>query len=132
MATTNFREFALGVRHSVGEFDSARRARCRAVGLRGLRGLVLNTRVDTGRARGNWQTTVGRPATGQIERNDAAGSEGSVDTVAVESVAVLEWDADDPLWFHNGVDYIEILEGKDKMLAGTVNELRQWLRSSGR
>lgn len=29
--------------------------------------LVLNTPVDTGRARGNWQVTIGEPATGEVE-----------------------------------------------------------------
>ena len=33
-------------------------------------GIVKSTPVDTGRAKGNWQVTVGLPASGEIERTD--------------------------------------------------------------
>lgn len=36
--------------------------------------IVLDTRVDTGRLRGNWQTTTGEPNTTTIERFDKSGS----------------------------------------------------------
>lgn len=38
-------------------------------------GVIKATPVDTGRARGNWQTTVGTPARGRLEREDKSGSE---------------------------------------------------------
>lgn len=38
-------------------------------------GVIKATPVDTGRARGNWQTTVGTPAKGRLEREDKSGSE---------------------------------------------------------
>lgn len=38
-------------------------------------GVIKATPVDTGRARGNWQTTVGAPAKGRLEREDKSGSE---------------------------------------------------------
>lgn len=38
-------------------------------------GVIKATPVDTGRARGNWQTTVGSPAKGRLEREDKSGSE---------------------------------------------------------
>lgn len=34
-------------------------------------GVIKDTPVDTGRARGNWQTTVGSPAAGELERDGA-------------------------------------------------------------
>lgn len=40
----------------------------RAVTLSLFKGIINDTPVDTGRARGNWQTTVDSPASGQTER----------------------------------------------------------------
>lgn len=45
----------------------------RKLGLLALRGVVLNTPVRTGRARGNWQVTLGDPAEGDLERTDRSG-----------------------------------------------------------
>ena len=50
------------------------RATCMRAGLEILSRVVLGTPVDTGRARGNWQTTLGTPATGDVERLDPSGS----------------------------------------------------------
>lgn len=129
MAATNIRQFTLGVRRFVKETETERRRLTRAVALRALRGVVLGTRVDTGRARGNWQATEGSPASGELDRADAAGSEGTVDTLSLEGRKILAMRGDDIIWLHNGVPYIGVLEDKDKMVAGNVQALRTWLRS---
>lgn len=49
------------------------RATCMRAGLEILSRVVLGTPVDTGRARGNWQTTLGTPATSEIDRLDKIG-----------------------------------------------------------
>lgn len=46
----------------------------RAVTLSLFNGIIRDTPVDTGRARGNWQTTVGAPASGEIDRVGASAS----------------------------------------------------------
>jgi hypothetical protein len=46
----------------------------RAVTLSLFNGIIRDTPVDTGRARGNWQTTVGAPASGEIDRLGASAS----------------------------------------------------------
>ena len=51
------------------------RTTCVRAGLEILSRVVLSTPVDTGRARGNWQTTLNVPATGEIDRTDPSGSE---------------------------------------------------------
>jgi len=51
------------------------RATCMRAGLEILSRVVLATPVETGRARGNWQTTLNVPATGEIDRLDPDGSE---------------------------------------------------------
>lgn len=39
-----------------------------------FRGVILDTPVLSGRARGNWQVSVGAPVTGELEREDKSGS----------------------------------------------------------
>ena len=57
------------------DFDAATKGRPwqevgviqRTMALQGLNGVIYRTPVDTGRARGNWQTTVGEPASGSVD-----------------------------------------------------------------
>lgn len=48
---------------------------CRRAGLEILSRVVLSTPVDTGRARGNWQTDIDDIPAGEIDRIDATGQE---------------------------------------------------------
>jgi len=96
------------------------------VALEALRRLVSKTPVKTGRARGNWQVTIGDPASGQVERLDINGAE----TIKEGVAAIADLPAYQLVWISNNVDYIERLEhGHSKqapegMLAVTVEELR--------
>lgn len=75
----------------------------RAVTLSLFNGIIRDTPVDTGRARGNWQTTVGQPASGEIDRLGA-------------SAAIAEVEAKTPpgagqeTYLANDLPYIEELE----------------------
>ena len=75
----------------------------RAVTLSLFNGIIRDTPVDTGRARGNWQTTVGAPAKGEIDRDGA-------------SPAIAEVEAKTPAgagqetFIANDLPYIEALE----------------------
>ena len=40
----------------------------RAVALELFGSIIKDTPVDTGRARGNWQTSIGAPASGEVDR----------------------------------------------------------------
>mgnify|MGYP003651438120 CR=1 FL=1 len=62
----------------------------RATTLNILKGVVLATPRDTGRAKGNWQVSISRPITTQTERLDLTGSvtitEGLTKTLAAKTV----------------------------------------------
>jgi len=132
VAVTNLQEFKIGVTRRIDESRERHRQRVRAAVLYGLQNLVFGTRVDTGRARGNWQVTEGDPAMGyDWERKDMAGREGNRDTFAEESAAIGAASGADIIWIHNGLPYISILEGLDHMLVGAVEALKTWLRSNG-
>lgn len=70
--------------------------------------IVKRTPVDTGRARGNWQITVGHDDTAQIERfckeSDTAG------VVATESEKIKDVSGDEKIYIHNNLPYITKLE----------------------
>lgn len=65
--------------------------------------VIMDTAVDTGRARGNWQTSVGQPVTSQIERQ---GAEGAMAEVATNTPA----GAGQETMLANNLPYIEKLE----------------------
>ncbi len=78
----------------------------RLVSLDLLRRLVLKTPVDTGRARGNWQTAIGAAVEGDIERLDPGG--GAAIQEGLSKLAGLK--PFETVWISNNLDYIEILE----------------------
>lgn len=96
----------------------------RAVALRALRGLVLSTRYDTGRMRGNWQVTEKDPATGFNE--DARDTAGGT-TIQKGSAVIAGATGKQMIWAHNGVPYAKYVNEWDKIVEATANALRTWL-----
>lgn len=68
-------------------------------------GTIKDTPVDTGRARGNWVTSVDNPAQGEIDRDDKAGS-----AAIAEVVAKTPEGAGQETFLSNSLPYIEKLE----------------------
>lgn len=122
-ATSNVHEFVLGVSRDADQAIEDHKNLVRGAGLYSLQSLVLGTRVDTGRARGNWQVSEGAPPEGHDP--DARDPSGGA-TVARGSAEIQQADADGIIWLHNGVPYIEFLEELDHMLAGTFGAVQAW------
>lgn len=110
----------------------------RAVGLAALSGVVELTRVDTGRARGNWQVQEGRPATGFDEEvGDTDGREGPDapsrrrDTLEEGRREIDQASGRRPIWLHNGLPYAKALNDgsptneADRMVERTADRLRR-------
>ena len=134
MARTNAREFTLRLSKYPEQMEERHAELTKATAMQALGNVVLGTRVDTGRARGNWQAAEGVPPEGHDPNvYDPAGrgvpGGNARDPIAEGSQAVLSASGRDVIWLHNGVPYISILEGLDKMVAGTVEALRTWWRS---
>lgn len=95
--------------------------------LEALRQIVLRTPVDTGRARGNWQTTIVQPAGGQLDAVDKQGDE----TITKGLAAIATLLPYQVVYIANNLEYIEFLEdGSSKqspngMVSVTIEELRQ-------
>ena len=102
-----------------------------------LRGVVLKTPVDTGRARANWMASVDTPVSGTKNFEGDAGSgiqapnesSGSVASIALGQQAVKQATGR-VFWLSNNLPYIERLEyGHSKqspqgMVRLTINEVR--------
>ena len=114
------------------------RDRMTVIALEAARQVTLLTPVDTGRAKGGWQFTVGNAAgyaEGEPGRMDP--SKEGVPGMATQMDVfdqMPNWNPGDWLWLHNGVPYITYLnDGTDKtsahhMLERTVAHLKRWLK----
>lgn len=68
--------------------------------------VILRTPVDTGRARGNWQAQVNRPAKSVLDISDKSGSKANSEARTESVKAKLG----DKLYLTNNLPYIEGLE----------------------
>lgn len=87
---------------SIDEADHVKRA----VALELFSGVIRDTPVDTGRARGNWQTNTGAPIKSILERDDESGEAARKDAERVVGQSSLK----DTLYLSNNLPYIEPLE----------------------
>lgn len=92
-----------------------------------LKRIAEKTPVRTGRARGNWQVTIGQPAASVLNTFDIMGKE----TIAKGLAALANLPPFSVVYITNNVNYISFLEeGTPKtlpvgMVAVTVEELRE-------
>ena len=71
-----------------------------------LEGVVNMTPVDTGRARGNWQVTLGDvPADGELPPNKSG-----TRTIQRGGAQIHQVELGESLWIHNNLPYIGVLE----------------------
>lgn len=84
---------------------------CVNVKLELFNGIIRDTRVDTGRLRGNWQTSTGQPILSDIDRLDPTqqGTDGGAAQSQV--AAVIKPFADD--YISNNLPYAEVWDNVD-------------------
>jgi len=78
----------------------------RKVALELFRRVILKTPVDTGRARANWQVTIGAIASGTVEIDDKRGTA----TIGKATAASRGFKAGDTIYLTNNLPYIMRLE----------------------
>lgn len=104
--SSNIHAFDLALRKEADEVPELAGKVQRAIALEALRGVVMMTPVDTGRARGNWQVTHDTPADGEVDVADKGGratiGKGAAEIAAIEPFEVT--------YLTNNLDYIEELE----------------------
>lgn len=96
----------------------------RAVKISLFNGVIRDTRVDTGRLKGNWQTTTGEEASYQsLLRYDQSGAQ-----AMSEVVHVVRGDTVD--YLTNNLPYAEVWEERDGMVARNVARLSRIVRQA--
>jgi len=96
-----------------------------AVKLEIFSGVISDTRVDTGRLRGNWQTTNDSPAMTQTERLDRSGA-----SAIAEAQRNIKPDTVD--YLTNNQPYTEVWEERDGMVARNVARVERNIRNKAR
>lgn len=76
----------------------------RAIVLELFGSIIKDTPVDTGRAKGNWQTTIGAPASGTVDRL------GESEALADVSQKTASFGAGKVIYLSNNLPYIYRLE----------------------
>lgn len=102
------------------------------VSLEVFRRIVLRTPVDTGRARGNWQIEINRPADGVIEIEGEAGEMASA-AMARETGKLIGISPFSIVHITNNVPYVYFLEYDKRssqspqgMVEITLVEMKDW------
>lgn len=149
METSNIKQFNMEITKFAKSIPGKVTKMQKHIVMEALRRLVEKTPVDTGCARGNWQVTIGSPASGQVsgdwpktsgppktERPPLRPEDNQ--TILNGLAALTGLPKFQVVWITNNVDYIEFLESgsaqgstqaPEGMLAITVEELRGLFRS---
>lgn len=93
----------------------------RAIKIELFTGVIKDTRVDTGRLRGNWQTTTGEPNMAVTERLDQVINYAPGGAAYDEAVNVPKGDTVD--YLSNNLPYAQVWEERDGMIARNVTRV---------
>lgn len=128
----NAREFDLQLKQSLNLAEEEIEAVIQTIGMSALRGVVLKTPVDTGRARGNWIATRTSPTSQTFKKTDKSGTA----TIAKGEAVISAYDHSKhtQIVIQNNLPYINRLENgwskqfANGMVAVTLNELMHEFR----
>lgn len=115
--------FALDIERFSKKTKSTLDQASRAIKLSLFRGVIMDTRVDTGRLRGNWQTSTGQPITGVVERLDPSGQA----TVAEAASNITGIGVD---YMTNNLPYAEVWEERDAMISRNMTRIQRSVREA--
>jgi hypothetical protein len=116
-------KFSIDVAKFARKTSSTMGEAARAIKISLFNGVIRDTRVDTGRLRGNWQTSTGRPILTQIERLDRIpqGADGGESQTQV--IATVTPDGVD--YMTNNLPYAEVWEERDGMIAKNMARIQR-------
>lgn len=78
----------------------------RAITISLFKAIIMDTPVDTGRLRGNWQTSIASPIASEIERYDKRGAQ----AVSEATEKAMESTGGDTVFMRNNLPYAERIE----------------------
>ena len=86
-------------------------------------GVIRDTRVDTGRLRGNWQTSTGSPKMAGVDRLDPNGDEATKEAMANVTAFGVDY-------MTNNLPYAVVYEEKDGMVAKNMARVERNLKEA--
>ena len=107
-------DIAAFAKKTKGTLDEA----TRAIQLSLFGGVIRDTRVDTGRLRGNWQTNVGSPKTNPIDRLDPSGEKAIAEVSNNNTSGGV-------VYFTNNLPYAQVWEVRDGMIARNTARIQR-------
>ena len=115
--------FSADIRNFAKKTNSTLDEASRAIKISLFSSVIVSTRVDTGRARSNWQTTTGSPNYNITERLDPSGN-----SIKEEVRATVQGDTVD--YLTNNLPYIEKLEEMDSMIGKNMARIERTIKES--
>ena len=116
--------FSVDISKFAKKTNSSLNEACRAIKISLFNSIIRDTRVRTGRLRGNWQTSVGSPITNVIDTLDPSGSE------TMRDVNQKVTGAGTKDYFTNNLPYAAVWEEKDGMMAKNLARISRIVRES--
>jgi len=102
----------------------------RAVIVELFNGIIRDTRVDTGRLRGNWQVSLDNPVTTQTDRLDTVPQGSPGGSAQADVLATVQ--AGRVNWLSNNLPYAEVWEERDGMARRNIARLERTVEQEAR
>ena len=128
MTSTNVKEFNASLMAATKVIDGDIQKFIKKVCIETFKRFIQRTPVDTGRARGNWQVEINRPASGTVEESlwDRVFERGAAKLAQIPPFSVVH--------ITNNVEYVYYLEytrrsqqHPEGMIEITLVEMGKWL-----
>ena len=102
------REFTLQLNKEILETDEKIDIAVKKIGIDALKNVVKKSPVDTGRFRGNWQTTIGTPTSLTVRSVDKSGT--ATINAGVRKVTKFDYKKNKVIFIQNNLPYANRLE----------------------
>ena len=117
--------FSVDISRFAEQTESTLDEATRAVQISLFSSVIQDTRVDTGRLKGNWQTNVGSPITTETDRLDPNGTEAEREVRQTVT-------SGDVVYFTNNLPYAEVWEQEDGMVRRNMARIERTVNEVGR
>lgn len=124
----SFKDFEKDLKKFAKATDNTIDETLRSIKLDLFGGIILSTRVDEGRLRGNWQTSNGTPILTTIERLDKIEPGEHGGDAEAEVINTVKGDTTD--YLTNNLPYAEYWEEQDGMIAKNMKRVDRVIKKS--
>jgi len=117
--------FSVDIRKYAEKVERSLDKTCRTIKMSLFDGVIHDTREDTGRLRGNWQTSTGAPKYYTIERFQQDDDMGPATDEMRQNVTAFGVD-----YMTNNLPYAKVWEERDGMVASNMARIERTVREA--